>query len=94
MPEQQTPQPALKICGLTETDQALAIAAMGVDAIGVIGVAETPRFVEATARRHLFEALAREAAQKVRQECGFHHTKRRPDWSPGDPFHGQISFQI
>ena len=62
MPEQQTPQPALKICGLTETDQALAIAAMGVDAIGVIGVAETPRFVEATARRHLFEALAREAA--------------------------------
>lgn len=62
LPEQRTSQPALKICGLTQTEQALAIAAMGVDAIGVIGVADTPRFVDATARRNLFGALTREAA--------------------------------
>ena len=66
MPEQRTSQPALKICGLTQTDQALAIAAMGVDAIGVIGVADTPRFVEATARRNLFKALASAAADVQR----------------------------
>ena len=35
---------------------------MGVDAIGVIGVADAPRFVDATARRNLFGALTREAA--------------------------------
>ena len=49
---------SLKICGLTDSDQACAIAAMGVQAIGVIGVAGTPRFVEAEQRRAIFQRLA------------------------------------
>ena len=53
----QSTAPAVKICGLTDPEQALAIAAMGVDAIGVIGVAGTPRYVEDTPRRNLFSQL-------------------------------------
>ena len=52
------PIPALKICGLTDPDQAMAIADMGVNAIGVIGVAGTPRYVESSPRRVLFERLS------------------------------------
>ena len=51
-------RPALKICGLTDVEQALAIAAMGVQAIGVIGVRNTARFVEPYRRREIFSALA------------------------------------
>ena len=51
--------PALKICGLTDVDQAVAIAAMGVQAIGVIGVAATPRYLESRRRCELFETLNR-----------------------------------
>tara|TARA_Y100001933_G_scaffold258935_1_gene307873 strand:- start:1329 stop:2012 length:684 start_codon:yes stop_codon:yes gene_type:complete len=51
---------SLKICGLTDSNQACDIAAMGVDAIGVIGVPATPRFVEPTRRREIFSTLARE----------------------------------
>ena len=51
-------KPAIKICGLTDVEQALAIAAMEVQAIGVIGVANTARFVEAGRRREIFSALA------------------------------------
>ena len=40
------PTPDLKICGITDPEQAQAIAQMGVQAIGVIGVPATPRFVE------------------------------------------------
>ena len=49
---------SLKICGLTDSDQACAIAAMGVQAIGVIGVAGTPRFVGEERRRAIFQRLA------------------------------------
>ena len=49
-------QPLLKICGLTQADQAAAVAAMGVDAIGVIGVEGSPRFVPAEQRKPLFRA--------------------------------------
>lgn len=51
---------SLKICGLTDNNQACEIAAMGVDAIGVIGVPATPRFVEPTRRREIFKNLSRE----------------------------------
>ncbi len=51
------PAPALKICGITDIEQALAIARMGVQAIGVIGVPQTPRFVEPPQRRALFQKL-------------------------------------
>ena len=53
--------PAIKICGLTDSDQALAIAGLGADAIGVIGVPGTPRFVAEGDRRRLFQRLAQEA---------------------------------
>ena len=48
---------ALKICGLTDRSQACSIAAMGVQAIGVIGVDKTPRFVEEPLRRAIFTEL-------------------------------------
>jgi phosphoribosylanthranilate isomerase len=48
---------ALKICGLTNRSQACFIAAMGVEAIGVIGVEQTPRFVEELLRRSIFTEL-------------------------------------
>ncbi len=50
---------ALKICGLTDVSQACSIAAMGVQAIGIIGVQITPRFVEEHSRRAIFDALKR-----------------------------------
>ena len=48
---------AVKICGLTTVAQADAIAAMGAKAIGVIGVAATPRFIPEQQRRELFAHL-------------------------------------
>lgn len=51
---------SLKICGLTDCDQACEIAAMGVDAIGVIGVTDTPRFAEPNQRRAIFQRLTQE----------------------------------
>ncbi len=48
---------AVKICGITEVIQAKAIASFGVDAIGVIGVEGSPRFVEENQRRKLFTQL-------------------------------------
>jgi len=39
------PRPWLKICGLTQSQQVVAIAEMGVAALGVIGVPKTPRYV-------------------------------------------------
>lgn len=49
--------PLLKICGLQQPQQAAAIAALRVDAIGVIGVARSPRFVPLERRRELFAAV-------------------------------------
>ncbi len=51
-------RPRLKICGLRRIEQALAIAALGADAIGVIGVRSSPRYLDPDARRSLFDALA------------------------------------
>ena len=51
------PPPLLKICGLRDPGQAFAVARLGVDAIGVIGVAATPRFLEARLRPALFGAV-------------------------------------
>tara|TARA_Y100001968_G_scaffold146239_1_gene133723 strand:+ start:7794 stop:8480 length:687 start_codon:yes stop_codon:yes gene_type:complete len=48
---------ALKICGITKIEQALKIASFGVNAIGVIGVESSPRFVNEVQRRKIFEAL-------------------------------------
>ena len=47
----------LKICGLRHPDQARAVAALGVDAIGVIAVSGSPRHLDASLRPALFEAV-------------------------------------
>jgi phosphoribosylanthranilate isomerase len=49
--------PLLKVCGLREAAQATAVAGLGVDAVGVIGVANSPRWVEPGHRPGLFAAV-------------------------------------
>jgi len=53
-------RPLLKVCGLREPGQAQAVAALGVDAVGVIGVPGTPRWLEPASRPALFAAVAAE----------------------------------
>ena len=48
---------AIKICGITKVNQAKAIASLGIDAIGVIGVEKSPRFVDEQQRRNLFNVI-------------------------------------
>ncbi|MEB3362638.1 MAG: phosphoribosylanthranilate isomerase [Synechococcaceae cyanobacterium] len=50
--------PLVKICGLRHPDQAAAVASLGADAIGVIGVSASPRWVPAERRAALFAAAA------------------------------------
>lgn len=54
----------LKICGLRDPAQAAAIAALGVEAIGVVAVAGSPRFLVPEQRQAVFEA-----AQACRPQC-------------------------
>jgi phosphoribosylanthranilate isomerase len=51
------PPALLKICGLRLADQAAAVARLGVDAIGVIGVPGTPRFLKPELRPALFASV-------------------------------------
>lgn len=50
------PLPLLKICGLRQPQQAAAIASRGVDAIGVIAVPGSPRYVEPQQRQSIYSA--------------------------------------
>jgi phosphoribosylanthranilate isomerase len=54
-------RPWLKVCGLRQIDQAVHVAAGGADAIGVIAVPHSPRWLEPADRPALFSAIAREA---------------------------------
>ena len=56
------PLPALKICGLRHPAQAAAVAVLGVEAIGVIGVPSSPRYLPAERRQALFAAVTASAA--------------------------------
>ncbi|NEP62093.1 MAG: phosphoribosylanthranilate isomerase [Symploca sp. SIO2G7] len=47
----------IKICGLTRTDQAVAIAAMGASALGFICVRQSPRYVSPDIIRTIVQAL-------------------------------------
>ena len=47
----------VKICGITSVDQALKIAKLGVDAIGVISVNESPRYVPPEKKKDIFRNL-------------------------------------
>jgi len=50
-------KPIVKICGITTTEQALKIAELGVDAIGVISVEESPRYVPPRKKVEIFKSL-------------------------------------
>ena len=47
----------VKICGITTVDQALKIAKLGVDAIGVISVKESKRYVPPDKKKDIFRNL-------------------------------------
>tara|TARA_B100000212_G_C27226546_1_gene469652 strand:+ start:84 stop:743 length:660 start_codon:yes stop_codon:yes gene_type:complete len=49
----------IKICGITTINQALQIAELGVDAIGVISVKESPRYVPHIKKEEIFKSLAK-----------------------------------
>ena len=47
----------VKICGLTSEEQALQVAKLGVNAIGIISVEESPRYVSAEIKKKIFKTL-------------------------------------
>ena len=47
----------IKICGLTSEEQALQVAKLGANAIGIISVEESPRYVSAEKKRKIFKTL-------------------------------------
>ncbi len=58
VPELPRQRPLLKVCGLRQPQQAGAVAALGVDALGVIGVQRSPRWLAPAERPALFAAMA------------------------------------
>lgn len=53
----------IKICGLTQGDQARAIAQAGADALGFVCVAESPRYVSPQAIKAIVQTLPAQALQ-------------------------------
>ena len=49
----------VKICGITSIEQALQVAELGTNAIGVISVNESPRYVSPEKKKEIFKALKR-----------------------------------
>jgi len=49
--------PLVKICGLTSEEQALQVAQLGANAIGIISVEQSPRYVSAEIKKKIFKAL-------------------------------------
>jgi len=49
----------IKICGLTSEEQALQVAKLGADAIGIISVEESPRYISAKIKKKIFKTLER-----------------------------------
>ena len=47
----------VKICGLTSEEQALQVARLGANAIGIISVEESPRYISAEKKKKIFNAL-------------------------------------
>ena len=54
MPKNKT---LLKICGVTSEQQAVHIAQLGVHAIGIISVKESPRYISPKNKRNIFKTL-------------------------------------
>ncbi|MEY4297299.1 MAG: hypothetical protein RLZZ423_478 [Cyanobacteriota bacterium] len=57
LPPPECPRPWLKVCGLRTPSQAAAVAALGVEAVGVIAVPGSPRWLEPAQRPALFAAV-------------------------------------
>ena len=47
----------VKICGLTSEEQAIQVAKLGVNAIGIISVEDSPRFISAEIKKKIFRTL-------------------------------------
>ena len=47
----------VKICGLTSESQALQVAKLGANAIGIISVEDSPRFISAEIKKKIFKSL-------------------------------------
>ena len=47
----------VKICGITSEGQALQIAKLGVHAIGIISVNDSPRYISAEIKKRIFKTL-------------------------------------
>ena len=47
----------IKICGLTSEEQALQVSKLGADAIGIISVEESPRYISAEIKKKIFKTL-------------------------------------
>ena len=47
----------VKICGLTSEEQALQVAKLGANAIGIISVEESPRYISAEIKKKIFKSL-------------------------------------
>ena len=56
----------VKICGITSVEQALQIAKLGVNAIGVILVKESPRYVSPEKKKEIFRNLKKNFPQVKR----------------------------
>ena len=54
MPKSNT---LVKICGLTSEEQALQVDKLGANAIGIISVEESPRYVSAEIKKKIFKSL-------------------------------------
>jgi len=54
MPKTKT---LVKICGITSIDQALQIAELGINAIGIISVDESPRYISPEKKKEIFKSL-------------------------------------
>ena len=49
--------PLVKICGLTSEKQALQVAKLGANAIGIISVEESPRYISAEIKKKIFKTI-------------------------------------
>jgi len=47
----------VKICGITSEEQALQVAKLGANAIGIISVEESPRYISAVIKKKIFKSL-------------------------------------
>ena len=47
----------VKICGITSIDQALQVAELGTNAIGIISVYESPRYISPEKKKEIFKSL-------------------------------------